>query len=249
MTQDEIKAWLAVTGSSSTRWTEDAVFRLNGHGAKYYRGGKNGVYTTIHQDGRLELGNYEGAIPHVGEAYYQPVVRCRYEDFNTAFAKAIEFLGTPFLLDMFSLSDEPAPSSVKEQGGPPGQETPGTACPIIFSRVRLWSDDGEDCEFFMGGAPESYDDIETHEECIDFREFLEQLPNADFSGITAYVTTFTEGVGAGEPQPAGEEDIWHICTAIAEADINMITGWTWQGEHSFTVDYEPDEQLGMNGIT
>ena len=117
---------------------------------------------------------------------------------------------------------------------------------IIFSRVRLWTDTGEDCEFFMGGGPTSYDDLEDNEDCIDFGEFVEKLSNGHSKGITAHVTTFSEG--DGEPQPASTEDIERIYTAIADVDIDTITGWTWRGENTFTFDYDIDELFHMNGI-
>lgn len=117
---------------------------------------------------------------------------------------------------------------------------------IIFSRIRLWTDTGEDCEFFMGGVPTSYDDLEDNEDCIDFGEFVEQLSNGHSKEITAYVTTFSEG--DGEPQPASPEDIERIYKAIADVDIDTITGWTWRGENTFTFDYDIDELFHMNGI-
>ena len=106
MTHEEVKAWLARTESSRNRWTEDEIFRLNGHGVKYYRGGESGKYVEIHQDGRLEIGEYDGAIPHIGEAFFQPVVRKRYEDFDTAFKKAAEFVGADFPAAVQEQSDD-----------------------------------------------------------------------------------------------------------------------------------------------
>jgi len=117
---------------------------------------------------------------------------------------------------------------------------------IIFSRVRLWTDTGEQCEFFMGGVPECYEDIEDHEDCIDFKEFLEQLPNADAEEITAYVTAFTEG--EGDPLPARQEDIERIYRAIADVDLDTITGWNWHSENGFTFHYGLDESFSMKGI-
>ncbi len=117
---------------------------------------------------------------------------------------------------------------------------------ILFSRVRLWTDTGEDCEFFMGGVPTSYDDLEDNEDCIDFGEFVEQLSTGHSKEITAYITTFSEG--DGEPQPASPEDIERIYNAIADVDIDTITGWTWRGENTFTFDYDIDELFHMNGI-
>lgn len=120
----------------------------------------------------------------------------------------------------------------------------GPALAIVFSRVRLWSSNGEQYEFFMGGAPECYEDIEGHEDCVEFKEFLEKQPDADLEGITTYITTFTEG--GGEPQPASKDDIDRIYTAVAETDIDAITGWNWKNSTSFQFDYDMDEQPGMH---
>ncbi|MDR2514878.1 MAG: hypothetical protein LBD02_06690 [Christensenellaceae bacterium] len=67
---------------------------------------------------------------------------------------------------------------------------------ILFSRVRLLSDDGEDSEFWVSGDPQGYDDIEDAEGLIDFQEFLDGLPGNDCWTITAEVTSFCEGDGA-----------------------------------------------------
>lgn len=114
---------------------------------------------------------------------------------------------------------------------------------ITFSRVKLYTDDGEEAEFFMGGVPDGYEDIEDHEECIDFKEFLEQTPDSNLEGITAFITTFTEG--DGDPQPADKADIERIYNAIENVDIDTITGWRWVGENSFTFDYDAGEQFGI----
>ena len=74
MTKKEFAMWQAVTKSSQFRWTEDEIYRLNGRGAFYYHGGEDGIYMRIQKDGMLEAGNYEGAIPHIGEAFFKPVV-------------------------------------------------------------------------------------------------------------------------------------------------------------------------------
>lgn len=44
MTGQELKQWLAVTENSRYQWTEDEVTRLNGRGALYYFGGKDGAF-------------------------------------------------------------------------------------------------------------------------------------------------------------------------------------------------------------
>ena len=75
MTKDEFALWQTITGNSCFHWTEDAIFRLNGRGAFYYIGGEDGGYMRIHKDGSLEVGAYEGAIPHIGEAVFIPAWR------------------------------------------------------------------------------------------------------------------------------------------------------------------------------
>ena len=56
---------------------------------------------SIHKDGRLELGSYESAIPHIGEAVFMPKSEKQYADFNEAFTAALQLGGKQFLVDMF----------------------------------------------------------------------------------------------------------------------------------------------------
>lgn len=72
MDQREFEHWQAVTSGSRHMWVEDAVTRMNGRGCLYYSGGESGIYMRITQDGMLQVGNYEGAIPHIGEALFRP---------------------------------------------------------------------------------------------------------------------------------------------------------------------------------
>jgi len=93
---------MAVTLSSRYRWVEDEIYRLNGRGAMYYTGGEDGVYMRINKDGKLEAGNYEGAIPHIGEAFFKPAVTKNYDSFSDAYKAAMEAGGKQFMVDMFS---------------------------------------------------------------------------------------------------------------------------------------------------
>ena len=90
MTKQEFERWQAVTQNSQFRWTEDEIYRLNGRGAFYYHGGEDGIHIKIQKDGMLEAGNYEGAIPHIGEAFFEPVVQRQCKDFNEAYKIAME---------------------------------------------------------------------------------------------------------------------------------------------------------------
>lgn len=102
MTDAEMRQWLAVTENSRYQWTEDEVTRLNGRGALYYFGGEDGIYIRIEPEGELSVGTYEGAFPHIGEAFFteKMVVSCN--TFDRAFQKAVELGGQQFLQDMFS---------------------------------------------------------------------------------------------------------------------------------------------------
>lgn len=102
MTDTELKSWLAVTQDSRYRWTEDEITRLNGRGALYYYGGEDGIYMRIQPDGKLSIGTYEGALPHIGEAGFTPKTSMDCGNFDRALQTAMEFGGTKFLVDMFS---------------------------------------------------------------------------------------------------------------------------------------------------
>ncbi|MCL2508393.1 MAG: hypothetical protein FWF05_04375 [Oscillospiraceae bacterium] len=113
---------------------------------------------------------------------------------------------------------------------------------IVFSRVKLWTDTGEECEFFMGGVPEANDAFEDNE---DFEDFVNQISTTDTKEITAYITIFSEG--DGECVPATQADIERVYNAIADVDIDTITGWNKIGESQFSFDYDIDELFNLKG--
>ena len=102
MTQHEFEYWQAVTQSSKYHWREDEITRLNGNGALYYTGGEDCHYMRLSPDGKLTVGTYEGAIPHIGEAMFRRSAEHQYTDFNAAFEAACKLGGKQFLTDMFS---------------------------------------------------------------------------------------------------------------------------------------------------
>jgi len=102
MTKDELAYWQSRIENSRFKWTEDEIFRLNGRGAFYYTGGEDGIYIKVHKDGRLEAGTYEGAFPHIGEAFFTVRANRQCKDYNEAFTSAMEAGGTKLLRDMFS---------------------------------------------------------------------------------------------------------------------------------------------------
>lgn len=109
MTKDEFDYWQSRIENSRFQWTEDAIFRLNGRGAFYYQGGEDGIYIKIHKSGLVEVGTYEDAFPHIGEASFTVKAERQCKDYNEAFAAAMEAGGKKFLLNMFSTDAVPPP--------------------------------------------------------------------------------------------------------------------------------------------
>ena len=121
MTQEEFARWQAITMSSSHRWVEDAVTRLNGRGLLYYSGGETGTYMRITPDGKLQAGTYEDAYPHIGEASFILKAEKECGSFNEAFKLACEVGGKKFLMDMFAGDHLPQTVETVE----PGNQTQG----------------------------------------------------------------------------------------------------------------------------
>lgn len=96
-----------MTSSSQYLWVQDTVSRLNGRGCLYYSGGELGIYMRITPDGTLQVGNYEGAIPHIGEALFKPGAERKCGSSSEALHLACELGGRKFLEDMFSGSQIP----------------------------------------------------------------------------------------------------------------------------------------------
>lgn len=70
MTQEEFDGWSRITALSREQWLMDQVTWENKQTLLAYKGGENGTYVRVEPDGRLEIGEYEGAIPHIGEALF-----------------------------------------------------------------------------------------------------------------------------------------------------------------------------------
>ncbi len=119
MDKRELEYWQSVTEHSTYRWTEDSIIRLNSGEHLYYIGGENGHYMRLSQDGKLTVGNYEGAYPHIGEAVFYLRAEHQYLNINEAFQAACQLGGAKFLEDLFS-------SNPLEQGWPNEPDTDGS---------------------------------------------------------------------------------------------------------------------------
>ncbi|MCD7993256.1 MAG: hypothetical protein LUK37_16335 [Clostridia bacterium] len=102
MNREEFDYWREITASSSYRWQEDTITRLNGRGALYYMGGESGAFIRMSPEGMLKMGTYEEAIPHIGEAFFTVKAEKSCGSFNAAFQFACQLGGRKFLEDMFS---------------------------------------------------------------------------------------------------------------------------------------------------
>ncbi len=106
--EKELAAWNAITDSSRYTWTEDDIFRLNGRGAMYFIGGETGIYMRVSKEGTLDVGTYEGAIPHIGEAIFKSTSNHKFDNYDQAFTHALETGGMKFLVDLFCPQDKNA---------------------------------------------------------------------------------------------------------------------------------------------
>ena len=71
MNKAEFEAWKQHTESSKRDWTLDPVHNgQNGQDYLFHRGGVNGQFIMVSL-GLAKIGNYEGALPHIGEASLQ----------------------------------------------------------------------------------------------------------------------------------------------------------------------------------
>lgn len=72
MRRIELDSWLSVTKLSEMVWICDRVTLHNRSEYLLYKGGENGIYLRITKEGQAEMGFYEGALPHIGEAIFMP---------------------------------------------------------------------------------------------------------------------------------------------------------------------------------
>ena len=92
MTPEEAKAWIACTERSRTAWRLDEIHRTV-HDALIFKGGKMGYFVNIRRlyndkmRPRLalnfwvvQIGTYDDAFPHIGEASFTVLGSKRFDD-------------------------------------------------------------------------------------------------------------------------------------------------------------------------
>ncbi len=107
MTENEFKNWSAVTARSKERWTVDPIALHNRQVYLIYKGGEDGKFIEVHPDGKLFVGDYEGAAPHIGEAFFKVNFSKTFESQDAALKRIVEAGGMDFLLDFMDLTLSP----------------------------------------------------------------------------------------------------------------------------------------------
>lgn len=99
MTAEEFKAWTEETASSKYHWKSDPIQASLGR-YLFYMGGQDGKFIEIDRDGKVTVGTYEGAIPHIGEACFFVKFTKQFESKEKALQRVLECGGIKFLLDV-----------------------------------------------------------------------------------------------------------------------------------------------------
>jgi hypothetical protein len=98
MTLKEFSAWSIVMEGSRFCWVVDPVLLANSGDFLAYRGGSEmGRYCLIHKNGAIEVGAYQGAFPHIGEACFVPEEKVQAPSFEAAVNRFFELTGASSL--------------------------------------------------------------------------------------------------------------------------------------------------------
>ena len=89
MTAQEYENWSTYMRAQKGKWTVDPIH--NGDDGRNFlafvpspEDETKGVYVQIFEDGRVSSGEYEGAIPHIGEASFRSHACSKFANFNEA---------------------------------------------------------------------------------------------------------------------------------------------------------------------
>lgn len=97
VTAAEFRAWAAHTDRCRRGWQRDEVAWRNRGELLLYHGGEDGTY--VHLEGvTVEVGRYQGAVPHIGEAAFRPVGRRAFTTPEEAYGVLMGACGTGALL-------------------------------------------------------------------------------------------------------------------------------------------------------
>ncbi len=106
MSPEEFKAWAGQMKRAAGHWTLDPVSLHNRQEYLFFCGRMDdpskGIFVEMshNKDRTVELacGQYEGAIPHIGEAMFAPTTRLQFPDMEAAIGHALGRMGLSFML-------------------------------------------------------------------------------------------------------------------------------------------------------
>ncbi len=102
MTKQEFVNWTAFTQQSQHQWKIDPI-HCKEEDFLAYIGGKNGVYCMINKEDskfKMRIGDYQNAIPHIGEATFIVKGMSTFNSFDEAFNRLAGAVGHKLLLDI-----------------------------------------------------------------------------------------------------------------------------------------------------
>lgn len=104
MSKVEFEAWKRETARSRHQWIIDEIHNgRDGQDLVVFKGGENGKFFRIDQSGLCEVGSYEGAIPHIGEAIFTITGVHKCETFDDGVTRLLTALGASFLLEFVGI--------------------------------------------------------------------------------------------------------------------------------------------------
>lgn len=105
MNKAEFNKWKKHTDSSQGEWLLDPIHNgKNGQEYVFHRGGVDGQYISIDL-GVVTIGDYNGAIPHIGEASFRPLYSSEYGSDNEACLALIYKGGFDFIKDLVTVDE------------------------------------------------------------------------------------------------------------------------------------------------
>lgn len=113
MNKQEFISWTLATERSKKGWMVDEAMLHNRNEILMYHGGEDGTYVWI-VDTTVTVGKYEGAIPHIGEASFQPTGTRTFPNTDKAHSAVANATGISGVLAMLT-GDGRAPFDTYQQ--------------------------------------------------------------------------------------------------------------------------------------
>lgn len=105
MTPEELVARKKWTREADHLWTVDPIHDgRDGRDLLLFIGGESGKFLRFSNWDTLEIGSYEGAVPHIGEAVFRMEERMTFDSSVLAVLSATEIAGQAFLIALSAAS-------------------------------------------------------------------------------------------------------------------------------------------------